>query len=226
MKQPRQSDPIRLIVGLGNPGRDYAGTRHNVGFMIADRLADERRAPWKREKKFKAEVAREGDLILAKPQTYMNLSGESVAQLCHFFKIPAGSVLIVFDDVDLDLGRLRIRQSGSAGGHNGVKSIIQHLGTDRIPRLKFGIGRSGHPGGKMTGHVLGRFAPDETAAVEKSLAHAQDAVNYALAAGLAAAMNRFNTDPAKAKKKNQPTPDTEEKAAADSPEQLNHPNQS
>jgi len=224
MSEPAE---IRLVVGLGNPGREYAATRHNVGFMVADRLGAERQARWNFEKKWKAEVARDASLIFAKPQTYMNVSGEAVAQLCRFFKISPESVLIVFDDVDLPLGRLRFRPSGSAGGHNGVKSIIQHLGTDRIPRLKFGIGRKGPGGGKMVGHVLGRFSDDETEAVEKSLAQAQDAVNYALANGLAAAMNRFNTDPEKAarKKKTQPKPDQNAEAksapATETPEQTN-----
>lgn len=225
-------NPVRLVVGLGNPGRDYARTRHNVGFMIADRLAEERQARWATEKKWKAEVARDGDLTLLKPQTYMNLSGEAVSQLCRFFKIAPESVLVVFDDVDLPLGRLRIRQSGSAGGHNGVKSIIQHLGTDRIPRLKFGIGRNRGDGAPMTGHVLGRFAPDEIPVIEKSLAQAQDAVNYALANGLAAAMNRFNTDPEKAaklkKKTQKPKPDPDQPAEAEpapDSETPDHPNQ-
>lgn len=220
---------IRLVVGLGNPGREYAGTRHNVGFLIAGRLAEERRAPWSLEKKWAAEVARDTGLILTRPQTFMNRSGESVAQLCRFFKIEPEAVLVVYDDADLPLGRLRFRRSGSAGGHNGVKSIIQHLGTDRFPRLKFGIGRSEEMRGPMTGHVLGRFDPDEIPAVEKSLAHAQDAVNYALSAGLAPAMNRFNTDPAKAgKKKPISKPDQEQNAgvepaaARETPEQRNH----
>jgi PTH1 family peptidyl-tRNA hydrolase len=208
-----QDAPIRLVVGLGNPGREYAGTRHNVGFMIADRLAEKRRARWNSEKKWNVEVARAPDgVIFVKPQTFMNLSGEAVAGLCRFFKISPDSVLIVYDDVDLPLGRLRFRRSGSAGGHNGIKSIIQHLGTDQFRRLKFGIGRNDDPHGPMTGHVLGKFDSDETEAVEKSLAQAQDAVEYALASGLSAAMNRFNTDPVKAAKKK---PTTDPKQIAD-----------
>jgi PTH1 family peptidyl-tRNA hydrolase len=197
-----QDAPIRLVVGLGNPGREYAGTRHNVGFMIADRLAEKRLARWTSEKKWRADVARDPDgVIFVKPQTFMNLSGEAVAGLSRFFKTPPESVLIVYDDADLPLGRLRFRRSGSAGGHNGIKSIIQHLGTDQFRRLKFGIGRKDDQRGPMTSHVLGRFDSDETEAVEKSLAQAQDAVEYALASGLPAAMNRFNTDPEKAAKK-------------------------
>ena len=190
-----------MIVGLGNPGSKYARTRHNVGFDLVDRLASERGLDWRSEKKWKAEVARslDGELVLAKPQTYMNLSGESVIKLCSFFKIPPAQVLVVYDDADLPLGRLRIRLSGSAGGHNGVKSLIQHFGTDSFPRLKFGIGRNAgekaDPRHDMVGHVLGKFSAEEAPDLEKSMARAAEAVNDALSSGLASAMNRFNQNP-------------------------------
>lgn len=195
--------PIRLVIGLGNPGSKYAGTRHNVGFDLVERLAAERGLEWRLEKKWKVEIARsaDGSLILAKPQTFMNLSGEAATKLTSFYKIPPSAVMLVYDDADLPLGRLRVRGSGSAGGHNGVKSLIQHLGTDRIPRLKIGIGRRPGTGGeavgrdKMVGHVLGRFRPEESERLEKSMARAAEAVNCALLSGLAAASTRYNTDP-------------------------------
>jgi PTH1 family peptidyl-tRNA hydrolase len=196
---------IRIIVGLGNPGLRYSATRHNVGFEIVDRIARSRGLAWKTERKWSAEIARsaDGSLVLVKPQTFMNLSGESVGRVAAFFKIIPGAVLVVQDDIDLPLGRLRLRASGSAGGHNGLKSIIQHLGTDAFPRLKFGVGRAGEgdaPRRETIDHVLGRFDPIESETLEKSLARAIDAVDCALSAGLAAAMNRFNQNPEAAPK--------------------------
>lgn len=202
---------IRLVVGLGNPGSNYVGTRHNVGFDLVERLASARGLDWRLEKKWKIELARTSDhgLIFAKPQTYMNLSGEAVIRVCSYFKIPPAELLVVYDDVDLPLGRLRLRASGSAGGHNGVKSLIQHLGTDAFPRLKFGIGRnapeSQESRREMVGHVLGRFSPEEIESLEKNMAHAAEAVNCALSTGLAPAMNRFNQNPSTAPRPKQPT---------------------
>lgn len=192
--------PIRLVIGLGNPGSKYAGTRHNVGFDLVDLLASEKSLDWRTEKKWKVELARtaDGSLVLAKPQTFMNLSGEAVIKLASFYKIPPTEMLVVYDDADLPLGRLRFRNSGSAGGHNGVKSLIQHLGTDRIPRLKIGIGRrpgDGDDRDSMVGHVLGRFRPEESERREKSMARAAEAVNCALLSGLAEASTRYNPDP-------------------------------
>ncbi len=226
-----------MIVGLGNPGRKYERTRHNVGFDLVDRLAGERGLEWRPEKKWKAELARtaDGGLVLVKPQTYMNLSGEAVIKVCSFFKIPPTEVLVVYDDADLPLGRLRFRPSGSAGGHNGVRSLIQHFGTDRFPRLKFGIGRDpsvdADPRRDMVSHVLGRFEAHEIECLEKNMANATEAVNCALSAGLPAAMNRFNqipvTTPPKPKKNpgprrapsespspNEPSPSTGDSASS------------
>lgn len=192
--------PIRLVLGLGNPGTRYQGTRHNVGFDIVDRMAASRGLVWRAEKKWRAEIARtpDGRLILAKPLTFMNLSGESAGAIATFHKIPPGALLVVHDDVDLPLGRLRLRSGGSAGGHNGLKSIIQHLGTDAFPRLKCGVGRAAEgaaPRRDLIDHVLGRFDPEERETLEKTLATAVDAVDCALSRGLAAAMNRFNQTP-------------------------------
>jgi PTH1 family peptidyl-tRNA hydrolase len=185
--------PFRLIVGLGNPGRDYADTRHNVGFMVLDRLAAGAGASFRLEKKWQAEVAALGDVWLCKPQTYMNLSGASAGALGHFYKIEPARVLVVLDDMALPLGRLRLRESGSAGGHNGLTSIIEHFGTNAIPRLRVGIGAA-EPGA-ATGHVLGRFAPAERPAVHDALSRAVEAIEFAQTQGLAAAMNRYNQNP-------------------------------
>ncbi len=180
---------LRLIVGLGNPGREYRDTRHNVGFMIADRLAARERAAFRTEKTWQAEVARAGDLLLCKPLTYMNLSGQAVRPLAQFYKLDPTQMLIVLDDMALPLGKLRLRPDGSAGGHNGLKSIIEHFGTQAVPRLRIGIGAAE---GEATGHVLGRFTLEENAALAQSLDHAVEAVDCLRTRGLEAAMNTFN----------------------------------
>lgn len=138
---------ISLIIGLGNPGRQYEETRHNVGFMLLDQIALAEGAVFKSEPKFQAHIAKLGDgTILMKPQTFMNLSGRSVRQLLGFYKWEADRMLVVYDDVALPLGHLRFREKGSAGGHNGIKSIIEHLGGDGFPRLKLGIGAARRAG--------------------------------------------------------------------------------
>ncbi|MEM6916734.1 MAG: aminoacyl-tRNA hydrolase [Verrucomicrobiota bacterium] len=189
---PQGDGRIRLVVGLGNPGPEYEGTRHNIGFDLVDRLAAERDWKWNRERKFRAKTAAAGSsLLFAKPLTYMNLSGNAVSRLTRFYKLDPDQILVVYDDVDLPLGKIRFRANGSAGGHNGIKSIIEYLGTKEFPRLKLGIGAAGHPGG-MVDHVLGRFSEEEARELEKVLAIASDGVNYALSAGLSAAMNQYN----------------------------------
>jgi len=181
---------FQLIVGLGNPGRDYAETRHNVGFMIVDRLARQTGAEWRTEKRRQAELARVGDTWLCKPQTYMNLSGEAVTSATGFYKIPASAVLVIYDDMALPLGKLRLRAEGSAGGHNGLQSIIDHLGTKAVPRLRVGIG--GAEPGESVGHVLGRFRSEETSLLNETLDRAIAAVECAQTKGFSAAMNAFN----------------------------------
>ena len=187
---PPTGPTFRLLVGLGNPGREYAGTRHNVGFMVLDRLAAAWGAAFRADKKWQAEVANTGDVWLCKPQTYMNLSGESVGEIARFYKIEPARVFVILDDMALPLGRLRFRERGSAGGHNGLQSILDHLGTQDIPRLRIGIG-SAEPGAAV-GHVLGRFAVDERPLVEQSLDRAVEAVRFAQENDLPSAMNRFN----------------------------------
>ena len=180
---------FRLVVGLGNPGREYADTRHNVGFLLVDRLAARDRAGWRHERRWQADVARVGALHLCKPLTYMNLSGQSVRAVADFYKIAPGEVLIVLDDFALPLGKLRFRPSGSSGGHNGLQSVIEHLGTPAVPRLRIGIGSA--TAGTVD-HVLGRFALEEREPLEQSLERAEEAVNFAQSRGLEAAMNNYN----------------------------------
>jgi PTH1 family peptidyl-tRNA hydrolase len=181
---------FRLLVGLGNPGKEYAATRHNVGFMILDRLAAKAGVEFKREKAWKADLARDGGVHLCKPMTYMNLSGEAVRATADFYKVAPEEVLVILDDMALPLGKLRLRPGGSAGGHNGLDSVIAHLGTKEVPRLRIGIGGA-EPGGAI-GHVLGRFAPAEQEVFEESLGRAVEAIETAQRTGLEAAMNAFN----------------------------------
>lgn len=183
--------PVRMLVGLGNPGRKYQGTRHNVGFEVLDRLAAGGGAAFESRLRWQASVAKLPDgTWLLKPGTFMNLSGRAVQSAAAFFKLPPESLLVIFDDASLPLGTLRFREGGSHGGHNGARSIIESLGCDRFPRLKIGIGGSDQ--GKLTGHVLGRFREDERDALENALARAVDAVQLALSQGVAAAANAHN----------------------------------
>jgi PTH1 family peptidyl-tRNA hydrolase len=185
----------RLIVGLGNPGKEYRDTRHNAGFMVLDEVAQRMKVDFQLEKRWNALSARAGNIWLLKPQTFMNESGSAVNGLLRYHKLTAPETLVVFDDVDLPLGTLRMRPSGSAGGHNGMRSIIAHLGTDMFPRLKLGIapGPSGRPAGeKLSSHVLGRFSEAERPALGEMIQRAADAVMQALQTGVDAAMNVFN----------------------------------
>ena len=181
---------FRLIVGLGNPGREYERTRHNVGFMVLDKLASRSGASWRTEKDWKAEVAAAEGVVYCKPLSYMNLSGSPVNAVARFYKAGPAETLVVYDDLALPLGKLRLRPSGSAGGHNGMASVIERLGTDKVPRLRIGIG--GATPGEMVGHVLGRFSPGELPEVEATLDRAADAIEFAQNRGLPAAMNQFN----------------------------------
>jgi len=186
----------KLIVGLGNPEPKYDQTRHNIGFAVVDGLAIAWGRPWQDHKRFQGWFSEGGQAgqkrYLLKPKTYMNLSGQSVRAVLDWYKLEPASVLVVYDDMDLPLGRLRLRLSGSAGGHNGMKSLISHLGTQHFPRLRLGIGKS--DGSKDTiAHVLGRFTPAETPVVEKSLQLAIEAIEYSLRQGIPKTMSRFNS---------------------------------
>ncbi|MEX1115970.1 MAG: aminoacyl-tRNA hydrolase [Akkermansiaceae bacterium] len=182
-----------LIVGLGNPGKQYEDTRHNVGFMLLDRLAASTGAVFQSAPKWQSHLAKipESGTILLKPQTFMNLSGRAIQQILSFHKWSPEQMLVIYDDVALPLGTLRFREKGSAGGHNGIKSILQHLGNDAFPRLKIGIG--GSQPGEMVGHVLGKFSPDERPLLENTLATALEAVQLARSQGIATAANRYHT---------------------------------
>lgn len=184
----------RLIVGLGNPGREYADTRHNIGFMVVDALAGQFSAPWGHEKRWDCALAKFSGGWLLKPFTYMNASGEAVSSVCRFYKIQPEEVLAVYDDVDLSLGSMRFRMNGRPAGHNGVRSLISHLGTEEFPRLKVGIaGEQGRPAGdRMVGHVLGRFSEAEQPQVQTAVSRAVEAVRSALNTGLENAMNLYN----------------------------------
>ncbi len=184
-----------LIVCLGNPGKQYENTRHNIGFMTADEL--ERRDGTKVNKlKYRAltaEMKLGGERVLVmKPQTYMNLSGEAVKLAGGFYKIPPERVLVISDDVSLPLGKLRIRANGSAGGHNGLKNIIQHLGTDAFPRIKIGVGAPNHPEHEMVDWVIGNFTPAEKKVVSEAVARAADAAACLIEKGVNEAQNKFN----------------------------------
>ncbi len=184
---------MKLVVGLGNPGSRYANTRHNVGFMVLDRLA--RRCNVDINKKQCNALTGLGTMAghrvcLAKPQTYMNLSGEAVSCLARFYKVSPKDMLVIYDDRDLPVGRIRLREKGSAGGHRGLQSIIGMLGTSDIPRLRIGIGRPEEM--EAVDHVLGRFSAEERPLIEEALERSLEAVEVALAEGMEAAMNKFN----------------------------------
>jgi PTH1 family peptidyl-tRNA hydrolase len=184
---------MKLIVGLGNPGREYEHTRHNVGFQVAEELAHRYRVTLKNRGSWKARVAKIAEIgegvLLAEPTTFMNLSGRAVREIASFHKLAPSDVLIVVDDADLPLGRLRLRTSGSAGGHNGLKSIIQELGTIEFPRLRVGVGRQA---GELKSHVLGRFSTEESDQIEAAVKRAADAAELFARENILAAMNRFN----------------------------------
>jgi PTH1 family peptidyl-tRNA hydrolase len=179
---------FRLIAGLGNPGREYEETRHNAGFMIVDRLAQRAGMPFRTESKWNASIAAAGGVILCKPQSFMNLSGEPMAAVARFYKVEPARMLAIFDDVALPLGRIRIRPGGSSGGHNGMQSILEHVGD--IPRLRVGIGAA--DGRPMIQHVLGKFHPDERVILAEAIDRAVQAVDCLQRNGIDTAMNQFN----------------------------------
>lgn len=184
-----------IIVGLGNPTKEYEGTRHNVGFAVIDAIADKYNisVTERKNRAFCGKGIIEGQkVILAKPQTYMNLSGESVRGLVDYYKVDEETeLLIIFDDISLDVGQLRIRTKGSAGGHNGIKSIISHLGTQEFTRIKVGVGDK-PKGWDLADYVLGRFPEEEEPTVRESLKRASEACKSIVTDGVDAAMNQYN----------------------------------
>ena len=185
---------LYIIVGLGNPGREYAGTRHNVGFSVITTLSDRYDIPldFRRHKAVCGKGVIDGEkVILAMPQTYMNLSGESVRELIDFYKIDMDHLIIVYDDIDLEPGRIRVRPKGSAGGHNGIKSIISHVKTEEFARVKVGVGAK-KAGADLANHVLSRFASEDEPKIREALGDAADACITIMSEGIEKAMNDFN----------------------------------
>ncbi|MEB3278286.1 MAG: aminoacyl-tRNA hydrolase [Lyngbya sp.] len=205
MTEATSSQPLiipQLIVGLGNPEPKYDRTRHNIGFEAIDILAKTWLIPLSENRKFQGQFGegtwRGSDKIrLLKPLTYMNRSGQSIQAVVNWYKLPPESVLVVYDDMDLPVGRLRLRLSGSAGGHNGMKSTISHLGTQNFPRLRIGIGKPKDPAASQTGetisHVLGKFSPSETQVMEKVLTLVLEAVELSLKQGVEKSMSLYNS---------------------------------
>ena len=188
-------ETLYLVVGLGNPGKEYARTRHNAGFLLVETLGRQWNAAWNLERKFDSRLAKADRfgrrIVLAQPQTYMNLSGTAVRALCDYYRIPREKILIAVDDADLPFGEIRLRGSGSSGGHHGLESIEAHLGTREFARLRIGIGRSDSMR-QISGHVLGEFGNDELDLLERVLARAAKQVECWTADGIAKAMSQFN----------------------------------
>ena len=186
-------DSVRAIVlGVGNPGQQYAGTRHNVGFAVIDELRSSLAAR-PHSTRHQARVWLAGDVLLAKPQTFVNLSGRAARQLCAAFQVAPADLLVLADDVNLKLGQLRLRREGSAGGHKGLRSIAQELGTPEIPRLRVGVGRPDNPQDDLVDHVLSRFPPDQEQLARETIRRAAACVEVYLRDGVEAAMNQFNS---------------------------------
>jgi PTH1 family peptidyl-tRNA hydrolase len=185
-----EEKPIRLVAGLGNPGEEYAHTRHNVGFVVVDLLAHKAGWTWEKSGKWAAATARFGEAILVKPASYMNRSGYPLLAIAQFFKISPQEILVVLDDFSLPLGRLRIRQNGGPGGHNGLESIIIQFGTEEVPRLRVGIGPA--PAEGSSDYVLSNFFEEEKELVGSSITRAAEAAKCAIDKGVVSAMNTFN----------------------------------
>jgi peptidyl-tRNA hydrolase, PTH1 family len=181
---------LRLVAGLGNPGLQYSGTRHNVGFMVIDYLAGKKGLAFSRSAAWGSELGKWGDILLIKPLTYMNRTGEVIGRFAHYFKIRSEEILVVVDDVALPLGRLRLRQAGSDGGHNGLKSIIVHLG-ETFMRLRVGIGGSSDAE-PLSNHVLGEFDRSEKPTMDRAIERAAEAIEHVARNGIASAMNSYN----------------------------------
>jgi peptidyl-tRNA hydrolase, PTH1 family len=188
-------ESVHLIVGLGNPGAEYAQTRHNAGFLLVEKLAACWKTDWTNERKFQARIAkaeRNGKrALLCEPQTFMNLSGETVGALINFYQLALPQLLVAVDDADLPFGEIRLRASGSSGGHHGLESIEQHLASREFARLRIGIGRK-DSSREITNYVLGKFDSGENELLKKVLVRAADQIECWLDAGVEKAMNQFN----------------------------------
>ncbi len=193
--QTSPTNQTRIVIGLGNPGREYAATRHNIGFLVVEELARRHGVPGSR-RRFRAEVAEGrgpwGKLILVKPQTYMNESGHAVREVIGWYRQPLDDVLVIVDDLDLPFGQIRLRASGSAGGHNGLKSIFAQVGKETMPRLRVGIGRDDRV---ARARVLSRFSPEERTQLEDLVRRVADIVDLWASNGIVEAMNVANVRP-------------------------------
>ena len=181
---------LRLVAGLGNPGLQYSGTRHNVGFMVLDSLAGKKGVTFSRSAAWSSELGKWGEILLIKPLTYMNRTGEVVGKFSRYFKVQADEILVVVDDVALPLGRLRLRPAGSDGGHNGLKSMMVNLG-ENFMRLRIGIGGSSEAEA-LSDHVLGEFERLEKPTIERAIERAAEAIGHVADHGIASAMNNYN----------------------------------
>jgi PTH1 family peptidyl-tRNA hydrolase len=181
---------IRLVAGLGNPGSEYAATRHNIGFMVVDQLAAQFGSPWEKSAKWDALSVKCGAVLVVKPMGFMNRSGYPLLAVAQFHKIPPQEILVVLDDLALPLGRLRLRARGGSGGHNGLESILMQFGSEEIPRLRVGIGQAPHEG--YVDYVLSRFLDEEKPLVRSTIGRAVEAVKCTIDNGLVSAMNTFN----------------------------------
>lgn len=184
---------MKLIVGLGNPGLEYANTRHNAGFLVVDRMAEKLNIAIDKDKfngQYYQGIINGEKVIILKPQTYMNLSGESVIKFADYFDIADEDILVIFDDMDTEVGKIRLRAKGSSGGQNGMKNIIQHLGSKEIPRIRVGIGKKTIP--DVKNYVLSKFREDEKEALNKALDTAADAAIFFINNDFDLTMNRFN----------------------------------
>jgi len=194
---------MKLIVGLGNIGKEYSQTRHNIGFMVADKIADKFSCSFSKEERHAtaAEFRLMGEKILIlKPTTYMNESGQAVGEYARFYNVAPEDIAVIHDDMDLELGHLRIRKNGSSGGHNGIKSIQSHLGTDSFPRFRIGIGHPLHQKEVVIDHVLTKFSGDEKKFIEPAIDNAAQAVEAWLTEDIESVMNKFNTKKVKKEK--------------------------
>ncbi|KYG58637.1 aminoacyl-tRNA hydrolase [Planococcus maritimus] len=185
---------MKMIIGLGNPGKPYEETRHNIGFQVIDQLASEWNAPLT-QSKFKGMYSvvhrPEGKVMLVKPLTYMNLSGECIGPLMDYYNVDLEDIVVIYDDLDLPTGQLRLRQKGSAGGHNGIKSLIQHLGTQQFNRMRIGISRPPQ-GMKVPDYVLAKFGSEERPLMQEAVEKSADACNYWLSKPFNEVMNEYN----------------------------------
>ena len=181
---------IRCVAGLGNPGPEYTGTRHNIGFMVIDQLAAQLGLAWEKSTKWDDVTSKRGDLVLTKPMSFMNRSGYPLVAIAQFYKIAPSEILVVLDDLALPLGRIRIRASGGTGGHNGLDSVIMQFGSEEIPRLRIGIGAA--PAAGSVDYVLGHFFEEERTLVKSAIERSVEAIKCAVDNGIVAAMNTFN----------------------------------